>query len=775
MGTVDAEKLYSWLAGATPITFFVFDIVESRTLYTNRQLVESLGYTTEDLSRLGYKSVPDFLHPEDVASWEASLRAQRSCADNEVIPALWRFRKPDGSYIWLSSFSSPLKRDAEGLVREVFGVAIEVTEQKEAELALAQSQANLTALCENTEDAIFSVNRELELLAYNTSFAKLLRAAYSVDAKVGLALSSALGEKQREIWLSRAERALRGERFQVHERVRILTRLVDVETSFNPIVGSSGQVEGVAVFSRDITERKRMEMALLDAESRLRILADRAQDVVAVYRVKPTPAQEYISPSVEKLVGYPPQDFYENPLMHFQLIHPDDREILEEFTRGFPKNQDQTITFRWIHKKGHPVWVELTMVPIYDTNGELIAVESISRDVTAKVQLEEQLRQSQKIEAVGRLAGGIAHDFNNLLGVVMGNVELARRNLADPKLAREYLDSIDDAAQRGVTLTRQLLSFSRPQVARLQLLDLNDTISNIQSMLSRLLHEDTGVSLSLAAELPLVRCDPGQLEQLLLNLLVNARDAMPDGGEIEIGTCAADRAHDLITSRVWGRPPGGAVVALSVRDSGVGMDGPTLGRAFDEFFTTKSRGTGLGLSIVRRIAESNGGAITVESEVGVGTTFTVIFPRAAEPPISMRRVTQSDLDHVPGATVLLVEDEAPLRRLARVILSAEGYRVIEASTPAEALERGREVDDIDLLLTDVLMPVMNGPSLAKALLDQRATLEVLYMSGAPDEELASQGLSLEGSRSIKKPFSASELLERVAAALGRETRSVSIG
>jgi PAS domain S-box-containing protein len=767
MGKLDAEKLYSWLAGATPITFFVFDLQEQKTLYTNRRLVESLGYTAEQLQALGNVNPLDFVHPDDRDSYIDSIRRQRESADNEVASGLFRFRKPDQSYIWLSSFTSPLARDENGKVREVFGVAILVTEQKEAELALARSQANLRALCENTGDAIFSVDRQQRLLAYNAAFARLFRRSYSVDAKVGLDVTGVLGEKQKAIWLARSERALSGERFAVCERVRMGDAHFDLETSFNPIVSAEGNVEGVAVFSRDITERKQMETALLEAESRLRILADRAQDVVAVYRVKPHPRQEYISPSVENLVGYPPEAFYDDPHMHEKIIHPDDREVLAEL-RTLPKSYDQTVTFRWIHKQGHAVWVELTRVPIYDASGELSAVESIARDVTAKVQLEEQLRQSQKIEAVGRLAGGIAHDFNNLLGVVMGNIELARRNLGESSAAREYLDSIEDAAQRGITLTRQLLSFSRPQVAKPQLLDLNDTISNIQSMLSRLLRERISVSLSLGQELPLVRCDPGQLEQLLLNLAVNARDAMPDGGEIEIRTRAADRAHDLLKGRVWGRPPTGAVVALSVCDRGVGMDAATLTKAFEEFFTTKSRGTGLGLSIVRRIAESNGGAIGVESELGTGTTFTVVFPLAVDAPASAR-VPRGQTSPAVGRTVLLVESEPPLRRLARVILGAEGYRVVESSSPEEALELSEKCDRIDLLLTGVAMPKMSGEELASALLPNWPRLEVLYMSGS-DESPAE-----DASRVIKKPFSASELLERVATVLDRETRSASLG
>ncbi len=775
MGSVDAEKLYSWLAGATSITVFIFDIVQRKTLYSNRRLVEQLGYTQAQLQELGADKPSDFLHPDDVELFESSMERQRNLADQEVAQGIYRFRKSNGSYAWLSTWSSPLTRNPDGHVCEVFGVAFEVTEQREAELRLARSEANLSALLENTKDAIFSVDRDHRLLAFNTAFARVFREAYGTEVRIGLRVVDVLGEKQQKLWIERVTRALAGERFSIQERAPIGGRAAELQTSFNPIVTVDGSVDGVAVFSRDVTGEKRIERALLEAESRLRVLADRALDVVAVYRVKPEPRQEYISPSVEKLVGYSPQEFYDDPHMHLRLVHPEDRGVLAEFMQQFPKGTDGPVKFRWIHKNGSVVWVELTLVPIFDEHGELTAVESISRDVTANVELEEQLRQSQKLDAVGRLAGGIAHDFNNLLGIVMGNVELARRTLDDKPAAAEHLASIEDAAQRGATLTRQLLSFSRPQVARPQFLDLNESITNIQSMLSRLLREDVRVTLELAPALPRVRCDPGQLEQLLLNLAVNARDAMPDGGELVIRTHGADECEDLVSTPVCGRKPAGGVVALSVRDTGVGMDPAILGRAFEEFFTTKSRGTGLGLSIVRRIAESNGGAIGVESAVGRGSKFTVVFPRVADPPGSVRRITPGKAHKASGGTVLLVEDEEPLRRLARVILESDGYRVIESRSAQEAIEIARErLDEIDLLLTDVVMPEMNGRALSERLLELRPALRVLYMSGYSDDPSGQPDSRRDEAQLISKPFSASELLARVAQALERREKSVSV-
>jgi len=392
-------------------------------------------------------------------------------------------------------------------------------------------------------------------------------------------------------------------------------------------------------------------------------------------------------------------------------------------------------------------------------------------------QVNEQLERSQRMEAIGRLAGGVAHDFNNLLTAIMGHTGMLLKRVPPENEIRREVERIDGASRRAATLTRQLLAFGRRQVLRPEVIDLNAVVSDMREMLQRMIGEDVALVASLDHGLGRVRADRGQIEQVIMNLCVNARDAMPHGGWLKIET-----KNERLPSRGAGadtRLPRGSQVSLTISDTGIGMDGQTLDRIFDPFFTTKERtkGTGLGLSSVYGIIRQSGGHIRVESEPGAGTTFRIYLPRRSEEATTTVREAEELPEASPRpaaqATVLVVEDEDALRELAREILEMHGYRVVEACNGQDALRVYEQHEGaIDLLLTDVVMPVMGGRELAHHLEKRQPGLKVLYVSGYTDEDAIREGKLEPGAEFLAKPFSPDKLASKIREVLHREEHRV---
>jgi signal transduction histidine kinase/ActR/RegA family two-component response regulator len=394
-------------------------------------------------------------------------------------------------------------------------------------------------------------------------------------------------------------------------------------------------------------------------------------------------------------------------------------------------------------------------------------LERVGKLITTRNELEEQLRQAQKMDAIGRLAGGIAHDFNNLLTAILGYNEMLCEEVWDQADATEYCEEVRMAAERAAALTYQLLAFSRRQLTQPQLLDLNTCVANIDKMLRRIIGEDIDLEVRGTDGLHPVRADPSQVDQLILNLAVNARDAMPEGGKLTVETANVELTREY-SGRHIGVDPG-PYAMLAVSDTGRGMDAATRSRIFEPFFTTKDagRGTGLGLSIVYGIVKQNGGDVMVYSEPGLGTSFKIYLP-AVEGEVQPRpaagiRTTPARA----GETILLVEDEEQVRNLTHAMLKRQGYRILEAATVDEALAlvRGPE-QRIDLLLTDIVMPRMRGTELAKAAKQLRPGLRVLYMSGYTDASVVKRGAIEPGAPFLQKPFTAAALHDKVRHALG---------
>jgi len=432
--------------------------------------------------------------------------------------------------------------------------------------------------------------------------------------------------------------------------------------------------------------------------------------------------------------------------------------------------------FRMKRKKGEIFPTEHSVVSLEDDQGKRIGWVSVVRDITEgkraekeMAALQEQLRQSQKMEAVGRLAGGIAHDFNNLLTIIKGYSQLSLLDLKEGDALKGNIQEIQKATERAATLTSQLLAFSRRQVMQMKVFDLNTLLGDLEKMLRRVIGEDIELVTILADDLGRTKTDPGQIEQVIMNLAVNARDAMPSGGKLTIQTANVEfdeeYAHAHIAVAL------GPYVMLSVSDTGVGMTPEVRERVFEPFFTTKEKGkgTGLGLSTVYGIVKQSGGNIGVYSEPGHGTTVKIYFPRVGgETEVLPRRDDTGSMARG-SETVLVVEDEPSVRSLATHILRHQGYRVLDAADGEEAMHIAHEhtEDEIHLLLTDVVMPRMGGKELADRLKTLRPSVKVLFISGFPDDAIAHHGILAPGIAFLQKPFSPAALAQKVREVLDR--------
>jgi PAS domain S-box-containing protein len=468
----------------------------------------------------------------------------------------------------------------------------------------------------------------------------------------------------------------------------------------------------------DRHQRRATQTALRVSEERFRLLAEHAQDIIFRYRRRPHPAVEYLSPAVENILGYSPEQLYANPDLVFTLVEPEDRPAFE----GTWRHVDPVpLTARWRRPDGDLVYLEQRAAAIRDTDGTVVAVEGILRDTSERIlaeqerhRLEHQLRQNERLDSLGHLAGGVAHDFNNLLAVILGYCGIVADSLPPDHECQTDMEGIRKAAERGAGLTRQLLIFSRLEPSRLERVDLNTVVSETRELLKRTLGEDVTVVTELAGDLHPVRADRSKMEQVLLNLVVNARAAMPDGGELRIETRNADGA-----------------VELSVADEGHGMAPEVAQRAFEPFFTTrpKGQGTGLGLATAYGAVTDAGGTIEIDSAPGAGTTMRIRLPATTE----AEAVAEDGHGAVPdgaGETVLLVEDEDAVRKVVLRQLGNAGYRVAEAALPLDALQLfTADPQCCDLLLTDIVMPGMSGTQLASRLRELRPDLPVLFMSG----------------------------------------------
>ena len=518
---------------------------------------------------------------------------------------------------------------------------------------------------------------------------------------------------------------------------------------------------------RDITSRKQMEEALRRSEERFRLVAHATKDALSDWDIRN--GEIWRSDNFWEQFGYPPRKPEPDVEAWQELVHPEDRDrVWRGLHTSFARHADfDEVEYRFRRADdSYAVILERTYI-VYADSGEPIRALSAMTDLSDRRELEEQFRQAQKMEAVGRLAGGVAHDFNNHLMVITSYAEMMRDQLGPKDSLRKSLAQVFKAAERAAALTQQLLAFSRKQVLSPSIIDLNSVIEDSLKMIQRLIGEDIELDVSFDKSLWAVKADPGQIVQVLMNLCVNARDAMSSGGKLRIET--ANVSVDVEESRERQALVPGDYVSLVVTDAGTGMTKDVQAHLFDPFFTTKGlgRGTGLGLSTVYGIVKQSGGYIWVDSEVGRGSSFTIYFP-ASEAALTATTTPEARKCEGEGETVLLVEDEAALRESISEYLTLHGYKVLKARDGAEALDIAKQqTGSIQVLITDVIIPKLSGAEVAREVAKISPKVVTLYMSGYTDRELIDYDSSSSTSGFLQKPFALSALLEKLAEMIAR--------
>jgi two-component system, cell cycle sensor histidine kinase and response regulator CckA len=614
-------------------------------------------------------------------------------------------------------------------------------------------------ISENAADLIAVVDMEGRRIYNSLAYEKVL--GYSPEELKG---SSALGQihpEDRARVQAAAEEARRtglGTNLEYRIRHKDGTWRV-LESTSSVIRNDKGISEKLVIVNRDITERKRASEALRLSEASFRSMIEKAP--YGIYRATAAGQLLRVNPALERMLGYDsPGELLKKNLARDLYFEPDEHQRIIELLATRKSFKD--VEVEWKRKDGTLTKARCSGLLVKDEGEEEAYFEVFAEDATEKRLLERQLQVAQKMEAVGRLSGGIAHDFNNLLGVIIGYSQVLKKKLGDANPLREHAEEIEKAGQRAASLTRQLLAFSRQQVLAPAVLELNALLTDLGKMLPRLIGEDVELSLQLDPRIGRVKADQSQIEQVVMNLVVNARDALPQGGRLVIETANVNLDHAYALHHPGSRV--GPYVVLSVTDNGTGMNVETLAHLFEPFFTTKERGkgTGLGLATVYGVVKQSGGYIWVDSELGKGSSFKVYLPQIDEP-VSAPAPAALPADSFRGEeTILLVEDADALRKLAHALLEQNGYHVLAAENGETALkiaEQNRE--RIHLLLTDVIMPGMTGRTLADRLIALRTGLKVLYMSGYTDSAIADQGVLEPGTYLLHKPFSEETLIQKV--------------
>jgi PAS domain S-box-containing protein len=471
----------------------------------------------------------------------------------------------------------------------------------------------------------------------------------------------------------------------------------------------------------------------------------------------------------EQITGYTRAEAAQMSVL--QIVSPAYQDqIRGMIARQFADEAKTPCSLEILAKDGRKVLLEVSPRLVLK-DGQAVGMQGIARDVTQRRHLEEQLAHAQRMEAIGHLAGGVAHDFNNLLTVVTGYSELVLRRLGAESPVRQEIEQIKKAGERATTLTRQLLAFSRKQMLQPRVLDLNAVLSDVERLLRRLIGENIQLTMVLGPDLKRVKADPGQMEQIIMNLAVNARDAMPQGGMLTVGTANVVLDDDYANQHVDVKP--GQYVMLAVSDTGIGMDDHTRSHIFEPFFTTKvkGKGTGMGLSTVYGIVKQSGGYIWVYSEPNQGSTFKIYLPRIDDPIETQDAANLAEELPAGVETVLLVEDEEAVRSLVCKVLRASGYTVLESLNPADALRIAREhPNPIHLLLTDVVMPQMSGREVANQVIVLRPSTKVLFISGYTDDAIVHHGVLDPKTAFLHKPFSPDALARKVREVLDNSSQ-----
>ncbi len=738
---------------------FIHDAQSGRILDVNQRTLEMYGYSKEEIIQLDVEALSQGISPYGKA--EAKNNIQKA-AKGEPHLFEWRAKRKNDDLFWVEVNLKIVPFEGQ---KCVIAIVRDISARKKTEEALRLTQYTI----DKTVDQAFWMTADSQLFYVNDAACKTL--GYPREELLKLSIPDidpfVSSDVFARFWPKLKKNG--SDTLETFHRTKN-GHIYPVEIRANYVVFDGKEYN--CAFATDITERKRMEQSLKDSEGFLRALLQTIpfliwlKDPNGAFLACNEMFERFIGAKEENIVGKTDYDFVEKDLADF--FREQDRKAV---AAGKPTSNEEWVTFA---ASGQLVLLETMKTPMLDDQGNLVGVLGIAHDITErkkaeeeKVKLKGQLQQAQKMEAVGRLAGGVAHDFNNMLSVIIGYGELALERTDHTEQLRTELQEIMEAAYRSADITRQLLAFARKQTISPKVLDINKTVESLTKMLQRLIGEDIELAWMPGEAVGMTKIDPGQVDQILVNLCLNARDAIKDVGRIIIETGNVNFDENYCSHHFRFIP--GEYILLAISDNGYGMDAETLDNIFDPFFTTKEagKGTGLGLAMVYGIVNQNNGFINVCSELGQGSSFKIYLPRHRAGAPDFLPSEGNDFRVPCGCeTILLAEDELAILKMAVTMLESLGYAVLAARTPGEAIRLAEEHDGaIDLLLTDVVMPEMNGRLLVKKILAIHPDLEYLFMSGYTANVIAHHGVLDEGVNFIQKPFSKNELGAKVREAL----------
>jgi two-component system cell cycle sensor histidine kinase/response regulator CckA len=705
-----------------------------------------------------------FLGKADAELWPPEVAAQLHANDLKVLQSGERLEiteqlpGPDGSMRSWLSFKFRVQGD--GGRPYLGGMSLDITAHEQAQRAVRESEARFRGIFEHSPDAIFVEDVSGRVIDCNEAACRLH--GMTREQLIGKSCFDLVPVRERERVREAYPRQLT---FDIDENVSGFSLHADghaipVELRVNRI--SYDGRPALLVHVRDVTERQRADEQLRESESKYRHLVEQLPAITYMAEFGDGRCL-FVSPQIEPLLGFTPSEWYAQKGPWMKQIHPDDRPLVlatEEKCRA--TGEPFVLEYRILARDGRILWFSDHSVVMRDAAGQPRFLHGVMFDITARKVLEEQLAQAHKMDAIGRLAGGVAHDFNNILTTILGYSELILRRTHTDSRIGDNAREIRKAAERAASLTRQLLAFSRKQTLLPQVLDLNTIVAEMDKMLRRLISESIQLDMRIAPHLWRVKADPGQIQQVIMNLAVNARDAMPHGGALTIETANVVLDEHYVRQHADARV--GEHVLLAITDTGSGISAEVKAHLFEPFFTTKGvgQGTGLGLATCYGIVKQSGGHINVYSELGHGTTFKVYLPRVVEP-------VATPSSAPPRATprgkerVLLVEDEQPVREMSALVLRELGYDVVEARDGDEAVRMTGAVgrDRFDLLFTDMVMPRMSGKELAHRFRLIHPGTRVLFTSGYPDKAMTHNGELVPGIAFLHKPYTPETLAQKV--------------
>jgi two-component system cell cycle sensor histidine kinase/response regulator CckA len=754
----ESLKLFRALIDSSNDTIEVVDPETGCFLDVNEKGYKDLGYTREEFLSLKVFDIdPTIDHSLFTEVLMKELHEKGSLTQET-----FHLRK-DGTTFPVEINLSYVQLDRGYLVT----VARDITERKRAEEAIRESEKKYRTILESIEEGYYETDIKGNFTFFNDSMCRIL--GYSADELMGMNNRDFLTpETARKVYkiFNKIYQTGKPESIMEHEFVKKDGSTITVETSASLIRDPKDEPVGFRGIIRDITEAKRIETELIQTKNFLQNIFNSSAEGITTTDLHGNIM--YISPRVKDILGYNQEELIGKKVYSFYSNGKEDAKAIMKAIAE--KGELRNYEMKLVRKDGRLVDINSSASLLKDEKGETIGTLGIYSDITEEKKLDAQLQQALKMEAIGTLAGGVAHDFNNILTSIIGNAELMLMTFGKDDYLREGIGEIKSAGERAASLTRQLLAFSRKQMIQPRILDLDELLSDIKKMLVRLIGENVEILMVAGSDLWQVEIDPSQMEQVIINLAVNARDAMPNGGKLTIQTANTYLDDNYFSEHNIFEGQPGSYVMVAVSDTGSGMDKETQEHIFEPFYSTKEKGkgTGLGLSTVYGIVKQNKGFIWVYSEPGQGTTFKIYMPRAEEKVKTEEKVQTSE-KHLSGSeTVLVVEDDDSLRNLAQKTLRQYGYRVLTARNGEDALSIGKEYEgQIDLLLTDVVMPTMNGKETAERLQPLYPQMKVIYMSGYTDDAIVHLGVLEPGINFLQKPFSPEPLAIKVREVLDK--------